>query len=203
MADLIRLLRLPYPVKLRSPRVFRALDTDEFRKKFKSSGLMSPDDDLANQAASLLVTQSQSVLQSELAVHSSQDSRALGFLAADIAAMALLPTLSFVTSNSDWWWLLLVVLGLAAAVMAWDVILATVGTAGYDVGPIWTEYYDARQGVIATPLEGNLEMVRQLTRAIERNYDLFNAKIKTFNWGLAVHVAAVIVAVAVFTLLHK
>jgi hypothetical protein len=196
MAGASQLIRLPFPVRSRDARVFRPLDTDEFLKNFK-------DPDIANSAASLLVTQSQSVLQSELSIHSSQDSRALGFLAADIAAMALLPTLSFVTASSEWWWLLLLVLGLASLVMAWDVILATIGSTNYDLGPIWSEYCDALGGQINTPLEGNLEMVRQLTDAIRRNSDLFTRKIQAFNVGLAIHIAAVIVAVVVFGLLRK
>jgi hypothetical protein len=181
-------LRFPVPAKDVHER---DLDSAVFRSKFPTS-------QIATDAANLLVTQSSAIVQGEISAHGGQDSRTLAFLGADVAAMALLPTLSTVTSTQHWWWVL-VAFGLAVLCLAISVMRWTVGSGGYQLGPDWTEYVKALPRSVDA-LEVNLVMVRELDRAILKNARLFNSKNSVFNAAIGFNVLAGLVALLVFWL---
>ena len=181
--------RIQFPIPDTRTDAFPELVTAEFRNKFSR-------EELANQAAIVLVSQSQSIVQSELSAHAGQDSRALGFLGADVAAMALLPTLSAITAEPHWWWIL-VALVVAVLLLGWSVIRWTVGSGGYNLGPAWWEYVAALPQA-QDALEINLTMVRELTGAIRSNAQLFNRKNGNFNLALVFNGLAAAIALLVF-----
>jgi hypothetical protein len=136
----------------------------------------------------LLVPRAQSRLDGQLGDSDAMDSKALGLLGVDAAAIALMTAVRHDVASL--WWLPTTVLGLAGALL-----LAAVWPRRFDLGPDTRRFYETMGA--SSQLEASRQMLTELLVAIDGNDVRLPAKAKLFKSGFALLVIALLGSLAV------
>jgi hypothetical protein len=136
----------------------------------------------------LVLPRAQARVESQVADSTSLDSKALGVLGIDAAAIALMVAAR--DEFSGWWALPAFALGAAGVLL-----LAAVWPRELDAGPDPRSFYEAMAR--STRLEASRKMLAELLAAAETNKGRVTGKRRLFKAGFAVLVAALLGALAV------
>jgi hypothetical protein len=136
----------------------------------------------------LVLPRAQARIDVQLNDSTSLDSKALGVLGIDAAAIALMVAAR--DEFSGWWALPAFALGAAGVLL-----LAAVWPRELDAGPDPRSFYEAMAR--STRVEASRKMLAELLAAAEANRGLVTGKRRLFKVGFAVLVAALLGALAV------
>jgi hypothetical protein len=136
----------------------------------------------------LLLPRAQAHIELQLGDSASLDSKALGVLGIDAAAIALMVAAR--DEFSGWWALPAFALGVAGVLL-----LAAVWPQELDAGPDPRSFYEAMART--TRLEASRKMLAELLAAADANRGRVQGKRRLFKVGFAVLVAALLGALAV------
>jgi hypothetical protein len=131
----------------------------------------------------LLIPRAQSRLDGQFGDGDAMDSKALGLLGLDAAAIALMTAVRH--DLASLWWLPTTALGLAGALL-----LAAVWPRRFDLGPDTRRFYETMG--MSSRLEASRQMLTELLVAVEENDLRLPAKAKLFKSGFALLVIALL-----------